>query len=82
MQLTQKQFDYIAAQVNAAGGTRYTFVTALSTNNDRNLGVVTIFGNGSFHTANVSVGDDGMWLVDDGQFNDVVAKAVSALGGL
>jgi glycine betaine/choline ABC-type transport system substrate-binding protein len=56
-------------------------VTALSTNADKKLAVVTVFANdGELHSATVKVGEDSNWLSNPDQFAVVVRKALDALG--
>jgi hypothetical protein len=80
--LTQAQTDYLKQQVNNAGGTRYSFVTAVATNNDQSLGVVVVWtNNGELRAVTVSAGANHIWLQDLAQFANVVDSAVKQLSG-
>jgi hypothetical protein len=76
--LTVEQMHYVKTQVDLSQ--RYYFVTALPTDRDRKLAVITVWENdGEIHTAIAKTDKAPNWLTNEEQFHEVVADAIRKL---
>ena len=79
--LTAEQLDKIKNAVNKSSE-RYEFVTALPTDKERKLAVVTVYKDGELNTCTVKTEKAPDWLDNDDQFDEVVEAAVDKLGSI
>ena len=79
--LTAEQLEKIKTAVDKSSE-RYDFVTALATDKDRKLAVVTVYKDGDLNTCTVKTNKAPDWLDNDDQFDEVVEAAVDKLSSV